>query len=77
MALPPLEVEQGRTNVIGVGDERERALVEQAPSTSVASITFTGGDTSWGEFLDWHELLAVHEYLGSIITSERAQGRRP
>lgn len=65
MSLPSLACEDG-ANKVTVCDERDR-WIAYPHLDRVASVTFSGGDTSWGEFLSRDEARALHAWLGVLL----------
>lgn len=49
-----------------VCDERERAATGAARSDAVASVTFSGEDSSWGEFLTEDDLDLLLAWLMAL-----------
>lgn len=67
--IDPLEVAGHHSvTLLTFCDERERAAlgVKVSPD-AFASVTFSARDTSWGEFMDRDQVLALYGWLGLLL----------
>jgi hypothetical protein len=69
MSLPAIEWDTGMT-AVSFSDERERACTQKAPPDAFASVTLSGLDSSWGEFLTREQTLGLIGWLTSLVASE-------
>lgn len=56
-------------NIVTFDDERDRRHSGGRPAVASVTIDTHGGDVSWGEFLSWEELLALHAWTGALIAA--------
>ena len=52
-------------NTITFNDERDRS--GDAPNAAIASVTLDGPDSSWGEFMERRDLLAVRAGIDRFL----------
>lgn len=84
MTLPTIHIGDPRTTFLGdaaaaiaISDERGRPEQLEAPISAIASITLSsqGTDSTWGEFLQYADVLALHAWTGEMIRDHRETPR--
>ncbi len=66
---PPLTLNYlGWVNAIGFCDERDRDREHPAPAGAIASVTLSGADESWGEFMNRTDLLALRSWIDRVLS---------
>jgi hypothetical protein len=66
---PPLTLNyRGSPNSIDFSDERARAG-HDVDQDAIASVTLSGADESWGEFMNRTDLLALRSWIDRILSA--------